>query len=71
MKKNQKFKTYRIRVKMETSTTFLVDEKNKKSALRKIDDLLNSVNCFNSNIFNEDKRFYYNVSEFDDLISKK
>lgn len=70
MKKNQKYKTYRIRVKMVTSTTFLVDGKNKKSALRKIDDLLRNVNCLNSNIFNEEKNFYYNISEFDDLISK-
>lgn len=69
MKKNQKNKTYRIRVKMVTSTTFLVDGKNKKSALRKLDDLLRSVNCLKSNIFNEEQNFYYNISEFDDLLS--
>lgn len=69
MKNNQKNKTYRIRVKMVTSTTFLVDGKNKKSALRKLDDLLRSVNCLKSNIFNEEQNFYYNISEFDDLLS--
>ena len=52
-----KLKTYRIRVKLETSTTFLVDAKNKINAMKKLDNLLSNINCFNSKIFNEEKNF--------------
>ena len=65
-----KLKTYRIRVKLETSTTFLVDAKNKINAVKKLDSLLNNINCFNPNIFNEDKKFYYNICEFDTYLDK-
>lgn len=65
-----KLKTYRIRVKLETSTTFLVDAKNKINAMKKLDNLLSNINCFNSKIFNEEKKFYYNIREFDTYLDK-